>query len=295
MNHYPFQLLSDRPIWVAEGRRPITRVALAGGGWSRKRKRSPTVGYPKRCEICDITVNGQYELNSHKNGNRHMKNVRKKELAEKLEKKRNAQQGPNPDEKFLTLNPASMKRMCTLCNVEFSSSVIEESHIRGRRHVQNVRNSQRGGRILKSKRKLLVNIGSCEVCNCKYTSEVMKKTHRAGKKHIKNCRIRGVNPSSPQRSPKPITKKPKLDLSRWAPAPIWGELIPYKILERQAENAYENYKTVAKVNPTQGEALYMRYLTLYKAYELAFQEHADKVSGLELKGYTTGEISPDIS
>jgi len=268
-----YALYNAHFMWPTSNRRTLNAAVLPGGGLPKKRRRVKETGFSKRCNICDITLRGQYEFDSHSNGNRHMKNLRKKQLEDNLEKERKSRSGTKPDARFLTINPSSMKRMCTLCNVEFSSSVIEESHVKGRRHIQNVRNSLKGGRIQKSQKKGLTDIGKCEVCDVAYTSEIMKQSHLDGRKHARNSRIKRVRPTIEQ-----TTKKYKTNLKATKGPPFWNELKVYKILERQAEAAYEKYARVVKIDPSQGQRLYMNYLALYQAYELAFQDHASKLS-----------------
>jgi len=97
-----------------------------------------------------------------------------------------------------------------------------------------------------------------------------------GRSTKKNCRLRGIPVEPP-------TKKPRLDPSigqSTAPKPVWGELEAHNILEKQAEDAYEEYKSVVNTIPAeQGQALYLKYQTLYKAYEAAYLEHMEKSRG----------------
>jgi len=270
---------------------PVANNMRTGYGrnhWGKRKRPRPAPGFPKTCEICNVTLDRQYAFDSHNNGKRHLKNLRKKELADELKKEREEKDSKKgstsktAEEKYLSISPLTANKMCTLCNVEFTSSIIEQSHMKGRRHIQNVRNSLRGGRIVKSQKKAVVDLGMCAVCDVRYTSTVMKKTHLAGKKHAKTCKNKGVPLIPPGEEPTiigPPTKKQKIiswTPPRSAPRPVWGESEPYKILETQAEEAYENYARIAVTNPSEGQAMYMKYQALYKAYEVAYKEFTDK-------------------
>jgi len=264
------------------------RQGYRRNSWGKRKRPAPAPGFPKTCEICNVTLDRQYAFDSHQNGKRHIKNLRKKELADELKKEREENDGKKnsktktEEEKYLSVSPVTANRMCTLCDVEFTSSIIEQSHMKGRRHIHNVRNSLRGGRIVKSQKKAVVDLGMCAVCDVRYTSAVMKKTHLAGKKHAKTCKIRGVPVIPPGEEPTiigPPSKKQKIIAwtpPRSAPQPVWGESEPFKILEKQAEEAYENYARIAVTNPSEGQAMYMKYQALYKAYEVAYKEFTDK-------------------
>jgi len=257
--------------------------------WMKRKRPQSAPGFPKTCEICNVTLDRQYAFDSHQNGKRHLKNLRKKELADELAKeleKKESEEGNSKSKTaekiYISISTVTGNKMCTLCNVEFTSSIIEQSHMKGRRHIQNIKNSLRGKRIMKSQKKPVVDLGKCEVCNVRYTSTIMKKTHLAGKKHVKTCRIKGV-PIIPSGEKDivigPPTKKQKIITwtpPRSAPRPVWGETEPYKILEAQAEEAYEHYARIAVTNPSEGQAMYQKYQALYKAYEVAYTEFTDK-------------------
>jgi len=115
----------------------------------------------------------------------------------------------------------------------------------------------------------------------KYTSPAVKKTHLAGKKHARTCKLKGV-PVCPEGeesvleekcSQEPAAKKQKttnVTPSTSKSQPVSGEIEPYKILEKQAAEAYEEYKMVAITDPLRGQGLYLKYHALYKAYECEF-------------------------
>jgi len=186
------------------------------------------------------------------------------------------------ENKHLSISTETGNKICNLCDVEFTSSITEQSHMKGRRHIQNVKNILRGKTIVKSQKKASEEIGKCEVCGLRYTSMVMKKTHLAGKKHAKRCRIKGVSifPDGEELTwIGPPSKKMKIiswSPPRSAPLKVWGESEPYTIFEGQAEEAYDHYARIAVTNPSEGQAMYRKYQQLYKSYELAYKKFTDE-------------------
>jgi len=275
---------------------PVATALDTGGNgyysrsdWIKRKRPRPAPGFPKICDICNVTLDRQYALDSHKNGKRHQKNLRKKELADEMKKELEEKQNKEgssrietEEKKHLGISTVTGNKICKLCDVEFTSSIIEQSHMKGKRHIQNVKNSLRGRRIVKSQKKASVEIGKCEVCELRYTSTVMKKTHLAGKKHAKRCKIKGVSilPDGEDLTIiGPPSKKMKIipwNPARSAPLQIWGENEPYKIFEGQAEEAYEHYARIAVTNPSEGQAMYKKYQKLYKSYEGAYKKFTDK-------------------
>merc|ERR1712150_126338 len=120
--------------------------------------------------------------------------------------------------------------------------------------------------------------GNCEVCEVSYTSPEMMRTHLSGKKHRKKCGIKEpVEAKVPTRSgyelfPTKIQLQPVIKPT----LAITPDPKPkaYELLEKQAEEAYEKYKSVAtKIPLAEAQALYMEYQRIYRAYEAAYQEH----------------------
>merc|ERR1719192_467122 len=104
------------------------------------------------------------------------------------------------------------------------------------------------------------------------------KAHLSGKKHKKKC---GTNvkfetgvPTWPggQPPPKKIKLEPVIAPSS-AKTPA-ANLKAHELLEKQAEEAYEKYKSLAsKIPLSEAQALYSKYKRLYIAYQVAYQEH----------------------
>jgi len=288
------QPMNQAQMWAIPGVPGMAAFETRGykrrNNWSKRKRPRPAPGFPKTCEICNVILDGQYALDSHNNGKKHLKNLRKKELADELDKgheEKKEEEGSSKNEedaenKYLSISTETGNKMCKLCNVVFTSSIIEQSHMKGRRHIQNVKNSMSGRRIVRSHKKPIVELGMCEVCDVRYTSTIMKKTHLAGKKHAKTCKSKGVPVVPTGEEPTisgPPTKKQKIiswTPPRSAPQPVWGESEPYKILENQAEEAYERYARIAVTNPSEGQAMYKKYQALYKAYEVAYKDFTDK-------------------
>jgi len=167
------------------------------GGWRGRGGRRPAVfepGFPKSCEICQISsLQNKFQLEKHNVGKRHLKNLRKEEI-----RKQSAKTGSDStdaksskESKYISVNTETSRRMCTLCQVEFTSDEIETSHMKGSRHLTNVRKARTGG-VVKINKKT-PNLGKCELCNVIYNSQIMKDGHIYGKRHRASC-IKGNLP-----------------------------------------------------------------------------------------------------
>jgi len=288
--------MDQNSFYPANRRRRI----LAGRFFPRKRTRVEIEpGYPKNCDLCKVVCHRKFEYESHMKGKRHLKEMRKKELAESIEKEKLSAEKTGKSRltnEYLAINPTNSKRICTLCGIELSSVFMEVSHFKGKKHLQNVKKTKMGYNQGRNCHK--GNLGVCEACRVPYTSLVMKKTHVAGKKHIRNCQRRGFDETGLRKiassgepfANKPSANKPSANKQQIvqtalssAPKPVWGEVDVYIILEKQAEEAYEEYKRVAPTIPLeQSQALYLKYQALYKAYEAAYQEHVQR-NNLEIQ------------
>jgi len=252
----------------------IPQTERVFNGRRRKRKRSRIQpGFPKPCDICECKLNTETEYQIHINGKRHAKELRKKQIQDKL----NEQVGTDSWEQaedLIVIDPITSRRKCSVCSVEFTSPMIEESHMNSRRHKKMVKNNLLAAS--KTQRPTAkTQFGKCEICEVNYTSLTRMKEHLAGKKHKKLCGKTNVPvgkafPTGSEEQP-PV-KKLKL---RPMIQPITVTKPPeYELLERQAEEAYENYKSVAFNLPlAEAQALYMKYQAIYRAYEAAYREH----------------------
>jgi len=92
------------------------------------------------------------------------------------------------DNEYIEVNPTTSIRMCTLCYVDFTSDVMEESHRTGKRHLKNVKYAKQG--LLNGQAD--VTLGKCEICNVVFTSPTQKLSHLNGRRHEEECRYRGV-------------------------------------------------------------------------------------------------------
>jgi len=244
----------------------------------KKRKRAELEpGFPKPCEICNVVLNRKFEYDAHFTGKRHKKELRKKEIQEKLEKKQ--QEIPfrgKQTKDIIVIDPKTSLRTCTVCSLGFQSPIVEHAHMNGKKHKMKVKRYMAALQLPMPPKKGYV--GNCEVCHVSYTSEEMMRTHLSGKRHKRNCRKQvqvkvGVStPSGNEPSPTKIEFKPVI-------APSWNKIPAaktkaYKLLETQAEEAYEKYKSVATTIPLEeAQALYTKYQRIYRAYEAAYQEH----------------------
>jgi len=240
----------------------------------RKRKRSEIEpGFPKTCDICYCVLNREVEYQAHFNGKRHAKELRKKQIQEMLKKEVGGNSGEQTQD-LVVIDPITCLRKCSICSIEFQSPMIEWNHMNSRRHIKMVR-YKRSVALKKQRPTAQSQLGRCEICAVYYTSLKLKNEHLSGKKHKKLCGRSNVpnEKGLPTKSEEqPPVKKLKL---RPVIKPILvAEPPAYELLERQAEEAYENYKSVAyNVSQAEGQALYMKYQDIYKAYEAAYQRH----------------------
>jgi len=254
----------------------------------KKRKRAELeAGFPKPCEICNVVLNRKFEYDAHVTGKRHKKELKKKEIQEKLEKKQQEEipfRGKETND-LIVIDPKTSLRTCTVCSLGFQSPMVEHAHMNGRKHKMKVKRYLAALQLPMPPKKGYV--GRCEVCKLSYTSEEMKKTHLSGKRHKKNCRkqvqvevcgkqvqveVAVPTPSGNEPSPTKIEFKPVIT-PNWTKIPA-SKPKPYKLLETQAEEAYEKYKSVATIIPLEeAQALYTKYQRIYRAYEAAYQEH----------------------
>jgi len=247
----------------------------------RKRKRSIIEpGFPKSCDICWCVLNSTVEYEAHFNGKRHAKELRKKQIQEKLKKEFGANSGEQGED-LIVIDPISSLRKCSICSIEFHSPMIEESHLNSRRHNKMVRYK----RLAAFKKQIPIaqsKFGKCEICAVYYTSLQLKKEHISGKKHKKLC---GSNVPSEKGFPTRSGEQPPVKKLKLQPLIKPTVVIPpaYELLEGQAEEAYENYKSIAHDIPqAEGQALYMKYQSIYKAYEAAYQEHMANQDDLKM-------------
>jgi len=289
--------------WIRGRGRGAGAFRGRGRGRGRIQRSKLAPGFPKKCEMCKVTLIDQRQLDAHNNGSRHARNLRKAEFL-KAPKDEEGKKSISP---WIQVNSDSSMRKCTLCNVEFSSAEMETGHLKGARHRNNIRMMRFGGRINKNPDK--INYGACEVCDVKYTSAVMKETHLSGKKHKSKCNMRGLpvrpvkrnaaeitsnnnlvklegsgNTSISSQPPKKMQKiqpKPKKMEKR---EPVVCEVPAYQLLEKQAEAAYKKYAEIAVLDPSSGPRLYIEYQNVYRAYEASYERYVKAVNASALAG-----------
>jgi len=244
----------------------------------RKRKRSQIEpGFPKPCDICNVVLNRKAEFEGHINGKRHAKELRKKQLQEKLQKELESNFGEQAKD-LIVIDPITSLRKCSVCSIEFTSPMVEESHMNSKRHQKMV-NDKGSGTFKRQRRRKHKQVGRCEICDVCYTSVPMMKTHLSGRKHKKMCGIsnvpggRGFPTRSEELLPvKKIKLRPVIEPS--SVKPTVAEPLKYEVLEKQVEEAYEHYESVACNIPlAEAQALYNKYQAIYSAYEAAYKEH----------------------
>lgn len=305
-----------------------------GRGRGRRRPAVIEPGFPKRCEICQTSLQSKFEFDKHNIGKRHLKNLRKEEILKqhKAEGSESADAKSTEDSKHISVNTEKARRVCTLCQVEFTSDNMEKDHMKGARHLSNVKKAAMGGVIKVTKKKSKTKLGKCDLCSVIYTSQIMMNNHIYGKRHTSNCRKNNLPiPTRPNKrdleessstttankldakrtktSPPvaPVTTVPGISatgasttgtsqvgearkahllpppkkLQKRAPIVVVPEVPPYQILEKQAEEAYEQYLEIAKANPEDAagnQTLYIKYQEIYKAYEAAYVRHVSELN-----------------
>jgi len=246
----------------------------------RKRKRKELdPGFPKSCEVCNIVLNRKFEYDAHVGGKRHMKELRRKDVQEQLEKEHIEQAKAVPTsgtkEDIIVMDPKTSLRMCTVCSLGLQSPMVELAHIVGKKHKL---------KLKKFLNRLLSNppkkgfVGRCEVCKVSYTSKAMMIAHLNGKRHRKNCGNQGQDEAGvpTQSGDQPFLKKIKLQpvITPSLAQKLAEKAKAHELLEKQAEEAYEKYKSVATTIPLEeAQELYTKYQRIYRAYEAAYQEH----------------------
>merc|ERR1719410_1173501 len=81
-------------------------------------------GFPKRCDLCHVTLVDSQVYAAHFNGKRHQKELRKKESEAALAAGNSAAttgemgSSMNDQQKWVGTNPVSGVRCCTLCCVD---------------------------------------------------------------------------------------------------------------------------------------------------------------------------------
>jgi len=261
-----------------ENKKRVAGPFIRTFGWKKRKRNEIEPGFPKPCDLCKCVLNRKFEYEAHMGGKRHLKELKKIEILEQLQKKVGAESGEQTKE-VVVIDPKTSLRTCTVCSLAFESPMIERSHLKGRRHKKMVK-ILNAPIVHKPPRKGYV--GRCEICKVSYTSPVMMKTHLAGKQHRKKSGTtvipdgrggRGIPAWTGSQPPAKMMKLRPLITPDVGKTPA-EKKETYEVLEKEAEEAYENYKSIASTIPLeQAQALYLKYQTIYRAYEAAYKEH----------------------
>ncbi|KAM0911430.1 hypothetical protein ACQ4PT_013451 [Festuca glaucescens] len=148
------------------------------------------------CSICNANCTSQSDLESHLGGRRHQENIEAlqgegKGTEAKLYEK-NASQHADMNQK------PSSRWMCSICNANCTSQSNLQSHLRGRRHQENIEALQGEGKgteakLYEKKELQLADINQklfsrwmCSICNSNCTSQSNLKSHLRGRRHQEN-------------------------------------------------------------------------------------------------------------
>lgn len=255
--------------------------------WRQNQPRFYEPGFPRTCDLCKVSLISKFQLHAHLNGKRHQKELRKSKTSKTV-----AEQASKTSETKINNSLYVSGRECTLCGVEFTSVVIEQAHLSGRRHLQNVKLREAGLNVQKTKRKPMPELGKCEVCDVVYTSEVQKASHLKGKRHIQNCNYRGIPtaathpPDTPNSSilgkrkvpDTPLVEVRRSTASSGEPINASQEKPLHERLEAESEKAYQNYAQMAKHFPSQSKILYEKYQAIYQQYREAYKKFVNSQS-----------------
>jgi len=284
--------------WISSSARP----GVPGGGFrGRVRGRGQGPRFLRKCDLCKVLLIDKRQLDAHKKGKRHERNLRKA----KFLKNREDEEGEKGASPYVVVNPDKSKRICTLCNAEFCSAVTEDKHLNGAKHKNNIKMMRLGKVVAKNPSK--VKFGRCGVCDIRYTSLVMKESHLSGMKHRAKCQKRGslVRPAKrraaditsdanlaaalPGQNNKIYSKPPKkmkklLPIKMEKREPITPQVPAYQVLEEQAEVAYKKYAEMTVLDPSSGPRLYIEYQNIYRAYEASYDRYVRAANSIALSG-----------
>jgi len=202
------------------------RSGRRGRGRGRRRPAVIEPGFPKRCEICQTTLQSKFEFDKHSIGKRHLKNLRKEEILKqhKADGPKTADDKSSEDSKHISVNTEKARRVCTLCHVEFTSDNMEKDHMKGARHLNNVKKAAMGGVIKVTKRKPKNKLGKCDLCSVVYTSQIMMDNHIYGRRHRSNCTKNNIpiptRPNKRDLDEVTSTTETKLDAKRAKTSPL---------------------------------------------------------------------------
>jgi len=167
-------------------------------------------GYPRLCDVCHTSLANAQQWESHCAGKKHVKNLKKlsgehywnngvpppAQLTEEM---------MEADKEYIEVNPETSIRMCTLCYVDFTSDIMEESHRTGKRHLKNVKYAKQG--LLNGQAD--ATLGKCEICNVVFTSPTQKLSHLNGRRHEEECWSRGIPFERPNKRSNAQTEEPR--------------------------------------------------------------------------------------
>ncbi|XP_020172345.3 uncharacterized protein [Aegilops tauschii subsp. strangulata] len=130
------------------------------------------------CSICSANCKSQSDLSSHLRSRRHQQNVEAfqgegKGSEARLHEKKMPQLADN--------NQTPVSRwMCSICSANCKSQSDLSSHLRSRRHQQNIEALQGDGKGTEASRWM------CDICNAKCTSQSDFESHLRGRRHQSN-------------------------------------------------------------------------------------------------------------
>ncbi|XP_023224424.1 zinc finger protein 346-like isoform X2 [Centruroides sculpturatus] len=175
-------------------------------------------------QVRPSSQSGQSANNSFSNDNQFQQNSFKNEMSRGLppgfskaeaEQKNSRNTEEDPVTKAMVNNlmgnvPNKKNRVtlhCDLCNLEFSSQIPLDMHLKGAKHAKKLRSMEilnvleQDGKVVQPKG--VSNSLRCEICDVIGNSSQQLQMHLTGNKHKSKCRSLGIDPSCFQKPPPP--------------------------------------------------------------------------------------------
>ncbi|KAE8809563.1 hypothetical protein D1007_13856 [Hordeum vulgare] len=130
------------------------------------------------CSICSANCKSQSDLSSHLRSRRHQENI------EAFQGEGKGSEAMLHEKKMPQLADNNQKPVprwtCDICSVNCTSQSVLESHLRGRRHQENIEALQGDDKGTE------VSRWTCDICNVNCTSECDLESHVRGRRHQEN-------------------------------------------------------------------------------------------------------------
>ncbi|XP_047072616.1 zinc finger protein 346-like [Lolium rigidum] len=180
------------------------------------------------CNICNASCTSQSNLESHLGGRRHQENI---EALQGEGKGTEAKLYEKKELQFADMDQKSFSRwMCNICNANCTSQSNLESHLRGRRHQENIEDLQGEGigteaKLYEKNEPQVLGMSRkpsskwmCNICNANCTSQSELASHLGGRRHQENIEAlqgEGKGTKANLHEKKEFADKSQKSVSRW--------------------------------------------------------------------------------